>query len=36
MKTDLLLKIYIAAKKEAKKKKAIKPIRTHYNGHSFG
>lgn len=35
MRTELLLRVYQAAKKAATKKE-IKPVRTHYNTHSFG
>ncbi len=34
MKTDLLLKIYIQARK--KKKQEYKPTRKHYNVHLYG
>jgi len=35
MKTEKLLKIYIAVTKKVEKVK-YKPIRTHYNAHLFG
>ena len=34
MNTDLILRIYVKARQP--KKVDIKPVRTHYNSHSFG
>ncbi len=34
MNSDLILKIYMKARRP--KKVEVKPVRTHYNSHSFG